>query len=149
VEFVIVGIPLIFLIISVEEISRGMMIYDALTSAVSRTARFISVRGKDCACLTVSQIVTQMKTYGTGLDPSQLNVTLTATSGSTTCNPLNSCASSGTSWPSTADGAVGNNIQVTGVYRFNSALVLFWPGAAKNSIASVNLNAVSQQTIQY
>lgn len=149
VEFVLVGIPLIFTLISVEEISRGMWVYDTLAGTVARTARYISVRGKDCACLTLGQIYTQFLQYGTGLDDSQVQVTLTGTSGSTSCNPLSTCKSSATSWPSSSDGTAGNNIQITAVYPFKSALFMFWPGVHTTSIATVNLNASSKQIIQY
>lgn len=149
VEFALVGIPVIFTLISVEEISRGMWMYDTLASTVARTARYISVRGQDCACLNLGQIYTQIRQYGTGLDATQLQVTLTSASGSTSCNPLNSCKSSATAWPSSADGAVGNNIQITAVYPFKSALIMFWPGVKTVSIATVNLNVSSKQTIQY
>lgn len=148
-EFALAGIPLIFTLVSVEEISRGMWIYDTLASTVARTARFISVRGKDCACLTLGQIYTEITQVGSGLDATQLQVTLTGASGSTSCNPLNSCKNSATAWPSSSDGAVGNNIQVTAVYPFKSALVMFWPGVKPVSIATVNLNASSRQAIQY
>ena len=57
VEFALVGIPVIFTLISVEEISRGMWMYDTLASTVARTARYISVRGQDCACLNLGQIL--------------------------------------------------------------------------------------------
>ena len=148
-EFTLVGIPLIFTLISVEEISRGMWIYTTLASTVARTARYISVRGKDCACLTLGQIATQITQTGTGLDAAQLQLTLTGASGSTSCNPLNTCSSSATAWPSASDGTPGNNIQLKAVLPFKSALVMFWPGVQPTSIGTVNLNATSTQQIEY
>ena len=48
VEFTFVGIPMIFILISVFEMSRGMWIYHTLTYAVKEGTRVAMVHGQDC-----------------------------------------------------------------------------------------------------
>jgi len=49
VEFTLVGIPLIFVLISVFEISRGMWVYHTLAHSVREGVRYASVHGNNCA----------------------------------------------------------------------------------------------------
>src|SRR5579871_5563504 len=48
IEFTLVGIPLIFVLISVFEISRGMWIYHTLAYSVKNGVRYASVHGINC-----------------------------------------------------------------------------------------------------
>ena len=48
-EFTLVCIPLMFVLISIVEISRYMWTYHTLAFAVKRAARFAIVHGKGCA----------------------------------------------------------------------------------------------------
>jgi len=49
IEFTFVGIPLIFVLISTFEISRGMWIYDTLAYAVKQGVRYATVHGANCS----------------------------------------------------------------------------------------------------
>lgn len=51
VEMTLVGIPLIFVLISVFEISRGMWMYNTAATAVREGLRFASVHGVNCVFL--------------------------------------------------------------------------------------------------
>jgi Flp pilus assembly protein TadG len=48
VEMTLVGIPIIFLLISIFEISRGMWMYNTASVAVREGVRFASVHGQNC-----------------------------------------------------------------------------------------------------
>ena len=48
VEFTFVGIPIIFILISVFEVSRGMWIYQTLAHSVKNGTRYASVHGINC-----------------------------------------------------------------------------------------------------
>ena len=48
-EFVLVGIPLIFVILSIFEIARGMWTYQTLAFAVREGTRYAIMHGKGCA----------------------------------------------------------------------------------------------------
>lgn len=157
VEFALVGIPLIFAIISTVEMSRGMWIYFSQTQAVREGARFIVVRGADCltngntCSVTVADIANALATSGVGLIPSQWNVNLVSSSGANnvSCRPLSNCLTNTTTWPPYPDNQVGSTVAISGSYPFASALAMFWPGAKAVSFGAFNLPAYSQQLIQY
>ena len=48
-EFTLVGIPSLFLLISIFEISRGMWTYHTLTRAVNVGVRYASLHGQGCS----------------------------------------------------------------------------------------------------
>src|SRR5258707_9069254 len=90
VEFVLVGIPAIFIVISTVELSRGMWNYHTLCRAVNEGARLASIRGEGCTkagntcSVTVGTIATTIATAAVGLPPANFNVTLTTDSGAAT-----------------------------------------------------------------
>src|SRR5580765_336316 len=51
IEMTFVGIPIIFILISVFEISRGMWMYNTAATAVREGLRFASVHGVNCVHL--------------------------------------------------------------------------------------------------
>lgn len=169
IEFTMVAIPLIFVIISVFEISRGMWVYQTLAHSIRETARYSIVRGKNCqtngnACgSTISQIAGQVQYHGIGLDPNLLQVTLRAG-----CLPPSAFGSScseikgpktlrellddtgTTAWPTGDNGGAGvSYVEVHAVYPFRSALAMFWPGAVNGQIPAVSLSAASREMYQF
>lgn len=54
IEMTLVGIPLIFILISIFEISRGMWMYNTAATAVREGVRFASVHGVNCVHVTPS-----------------------------------------------------------------------------------------------
>jgi hypothetical protein len=154
-EFTLVGIPLMFTLISIEEMSRGAWLYHSQAYAVNEGTRYVVVRGADCALngntcsVTVGNVATQIANAGVGLVPSQWNVTLYSASGSVSCHPLSNCTSNSTIWPPTGDNAIGQGVAVAATYPFNSALGMFFPGTQPTKFAAFNLPAYSQQLIQF
>ena len=159
VEFVLMGVPVIFLIICIFEMSRGMWVYDTLTYATHMVARHIVVRGAGCtsggnSCgATISTFANDFAYNAIGLDPSVINVTFTSNSGTAVnCNPLNSCytgTNSTTAWPPSADSSQGSAVQVTANYAFPNALSMLWPGAHSVTFGAVRFTAYSKQTIMF
>jgi Flp pilus assembly protein TadG len=154
-EFTLAAVPMIFLLISVEEISRGMWIYVTLAHAVKEGTRYSAVHGADCvqadsACqVTVAQVATQIKSAGLGLDPSQFNVVLQTSSSSQSCAPLASCLSTSTAWPASPDNSVGLPVTVSGTYPFNTMMSMFVPQSGSISFGSMMFGATSQEEISY
>ena len=156
-EFTLVGIPLIFTLISIFEISRAMWNYHTLAFAMKEGTRYVVVHGFDCSdngntcSITVGQVAQRIKDYGVGLDPSQLNVTLTSRSNAAVnCNPLNSCLGNATAWPANPDNRQGQIITITGNLPFQSALAMFWPGAGPGvTFPAYNFSASSTEGIQF
>jgi Flp pilus assembly protein TadG len=155
-EFTLVGIPMIFVMISVFEISRGMWIYHTLASAVKAGTRYAIVHGVNCAqspntcTVTIGQIATQIQNAGPGLMPDQMTLTFTPANGSATTETLTSSLADATVWPSSTANLVGMRVSISATYPFSSVISMFWPGATSISpFTTVNFPAASQERIQF
>lgn len=164
VEFTFVGIPVLFTLISIFEVSRGMWIYHTLAYSVKNGVRFASVHGINCVnsannpnnCLvnlgpynTVGTIGYAISQASVGLDPAHTELTFTDASGTQIRCNLSACAA--TQWPPNVTGVndIGKPIQIDIRTPFNSAIAMFWPGAAPLSFASGTLGASSKDYIQF
>jgi Flp pilus assembly protein TadG len=155
IEFTLVAIPLIFTIISVVEISRGMWAYHSICYGVNEAIRFASTKGKGCSSgtntcgVTVGGMAQQIAT-SVGLPSADLNVTLTSATGNVSCNPVSACYSNVTAWPPDGANSPGMDIKIAGQYTFVSALGMFWPGAGSGTnFGTFYLPAYSRQQIQF
>jgi Flp pilus assembly protein TadG len=134
VEFTLVGIPMIFILISTVEMARGMWAYNSLGHTAREAARFASRKGENCSsapndCSTsVAAIVGRSRAAAFGIPPAELNVSLTSLAGTIACAPVSVCLEDGSMWPPAAGNAVGAEITVTASWRFRSAIAMFWPG---------------------
>jgi Flp pilus assembly protein TadG len=166
VEFTLVGIPVIFILISVFEISRGMWLYQTLAHSVKEAARFSVVHGANCegpdhSCLkTVGDVAQVIKDTGVGLEPSLLEVTLgrscgqaqlTCTTAYTgTLQDLLSGTQSLSQWPPAGANERTFTIEVAAIYPFRSMIAMFWPGAgAGTNFTEARLGASSREKIQF
>ena len=75
VEFALVCIPLIFILISIVELSRFMWSYHTLAFAVERGAQYAVVHGQTSST-SVSAVASIIRNAAPGLDPGQLTVAL-------------------------------------------------------------------------
>jgi Flp pilus assembly protein TadG len=154
-EFTLVGIPMIFVMISVFEIARGMWIYHTLAYAVKEATRYAIVHGKGCATepnactVTIGQIAGKIRNSGVGLLPQDLSVTLESANSSVVCSTMTTCLNSNTIWPDEGGNAPGQPITITVSYPFRSALSMFWPGSGPVSFGVFTFPATSQETIQF
>lgn len=159
VEFVLAGIPAIFLVVSVVDIALGMWNYESLSRAVNKGARMAAVAGARCSAngnsctITVGTLTTAIANSAIGVPQSGLIVTLVTDSGATTtCNPISSCTSSTTTWPpsTNSDNQAGKKVTVTAKYKFSSALAMFWPASGgKVKFGSAWLPASSTQYVLF
>lgn len=156
IEFTLVGIPIIFLLLATFEMARAMWTYHTLAHALRRGLRSAVVHGQSCGtngnnCTwTVADVVQSVRQAGVGLDPQRLNLTLTSEAGSVACNPVTACSANASLWPPANVNAPGRRLTLTASYGFQSAMVLFWPGAPAMSMAGVlNLPAETTQAIQF
>lgn len=166
VEMVLVGIPTLFILISIFEISRGIWLYHTLAYAAKEGVRYATVHGVNCVpnppsiynnCTqTVGQVAAVIENAGVGLDLAATNVTFTSQAGTNTY-ALGACVSSATKgtcssvWPPN-DGisnTPGQSIAIEVVTPFRSALALFFPGARMVSFAAGNLAGSSQDNMRY
>ena len=159
VEFVLCAIPLLFVLISLFWMSLGMWEYHTLAEAVNETARYAALHGADCAgqtCeTTVEQIANTLAGRASGIPAGQMNVTLTSAAQNYTCNPLTSCQSNSSYWPSLAgntavtDSTAGTDISISATYQFSSPLSMWVPKNGHVSFGTVTLGANSTQPVLY
>lgn len=155
VEFTLVAIPLIFLIISIVELARGMWVYGTLAHAVKEGTRFAVVHGQGCAqasanCpVTLGAVATVVQKAATGLDPGQFNVVLAAGGATQSCAPLSTCLSSSAAWPAAPNNNIGLPVTISGTYPFRTGLSMFWPGSQPVAFSVFNLGAESQEEILF
>jgi Flp pilus assembly protein TadG len=137
-EFTLVGIPLIFVLISTFQMSLAMWLYDTLAFAVKQGTRYVVVHGVNCStngntyCASVSNVAAVINTAARGLDPNQMTVTLTPSSGSVTTDTLANLMSGSTyattNWPPTSAKGLGKPVTISVLYPFNSGISMFWVG---------------------
>ena len=158
VEFTLVGIPLIFLLISIFEVSRGMWQYHTLAYAVKAGARYAIVHGQDCdiapndCTVSISQIAGVIRTAGIGLPANSVTVTFTDSSGTATSCALTDCIAIHTTghWPPDGSNAPGRIVRITGNFPFRSVITMFWPGAGRASASGTFvLSATARESIQF
>ena len=161
IEFTLVGIPMIYLLISVFEISRAMWNYHTMAHAIKEGTRYGTVHGFDCSSdpqnscqITVGQVGQRIQSAGLGLDPSQLSLTFTSAGTPITCKlddqTPSACVANATPWPVAGADAPGKSVAISGSLPFQSALAMFWPGAGPGVTFPVfNFTAGSSDIIQF
>ncbi len=157
-EFTLVGIGLIFVLISCFEVARGLWTYQTLSYAVREGTRYAAVHGKGCATascqITISQIASMVKASGVGLDPYNTTLTLTPYSGSATSDTIANLMTqpqyTSTNWPPASANSAGQTVQITATYPFRTFLAAFWVGSRPaNYSGTFTLGASSNETIQF
>jgi Flp pilus assembly protein TadG len=156
IEFTLVGIPMIFVLISTFEISRAMWNYHTLAYAIREGTRYATVHGSGCSSdplntcqATVGQVAQRIQNAGIGLDGSQLSLTFISSGNSITCT-LNACVGNQTVWPQAPLNTPGSTLAINGSLPFESALAMFWPGAGGGmNLPTAYLTAGSSDIIQF
>jgi len=138
IEFTLVGIPLIFVLLVTFEMARGMWTYATLAHAVREGTRYAVVHGKDCSTtpnqcpVTVADVAGVIRDAGVGLDPSELYVALITTGPRTipsvTYTQLSALLTDTSAFATGTSGVAGNDMIVTGIYHFRTALTALFPG---------------------
>ena len=154
-EFILVGIPIIFVLISTFELARGMWNYHTLAYAVKEGTRYASVHGVNCTAspntcgVTIAQITQRILDAGIGLPSNQLSLRFTDAGGTTNCL-ANNCLTNNTVWPPAPGNAVGNSVQIDGNMPFQSVISMFWPGSGSGTtFGTFNFPASSRETVQF
>ncbi len=156
IEFTLVGIPLIFVVVSTFEVARGMWLYHSLVYSIKLATRFASLHGQNCTiepnhcAVTVGDIAQLIRSAGSGLDPSRMNVVFTDNTGSTLTCSMTDCLSDDTPWPPNNANMPGMRIGISAKYTFRSAISMFWPGASRQGPApAIDFPASSVESIKF
>ena len=154
IEFTLLGIPLMFITISIVSVSIDMWEFHNLSYAVQATARYVTMHGETCtkngnSCtINVGNVATYFKGQALALDPTQVIVKLTDSSGTTTCNPVNNCTSSATQFPASGGNSVGSDVTVKATYVLRNPIALFWP-PNEDSPSVFTVGATSRQRVLF
>jgi len=155
IEFTFVGIPLMFVLISIFEISRGMWVYHTLAHATKVAARYSIVHGQNCVApatntcaVTIGNIAQIFKDAGVGLNEATTTMNFISQGGTTTCT-LSACLGNSTQWPPAGGNAPTQVITIEAVTPFKSAIALFWPGASPVNVAAVDLPARASERVVF
>lgn len=155
IEFTFVGIPLMFVLISIFEISRGMWVYHTLAHATKTAARYSIVHGQNCVApaantcaVTIGTIAQQFQNAGVGLDLATTSINFIDNGGTVTCT-LSACLGNSTTWPTASGNAPSQVITIEATTPFKSAIALFWPGATPVNVAAVVLPARASERVVF
>jgi Flp pilus assembly protein TadG len=162
-EFTLAGIPLMFVLISTVEMSRGMWLYHTLAYAVNEGARYATMHGNGCVTspancgVLISDIAGKIKSAGVGIDGNVMQVTFASSTRTVGPKSLTAALSDSTNWPTNASGtapdaggAAGQPVTITSTYLFRSTIAMFWPGrTAPLMFGSFNMYAASRQRILF
>ena len=156
IEMTLVGIPLIFVLISTVEVARGMWIYHTLAYALREGTRYTIVHGVDCrtapnnCAVTVHDIARVIQKAAVGLyDTDNFQIEMKSLTDDVSCS-LTSALASTAQFPALGGGAIGAPITFRATYQFQSAIAMFWPGAGPGmNFTSVTFPASSQENIQF
>lgn len=152
VEFALTFLPFLILLVGVSEVGRAMWTYHTLAGAAKQGTRFAIVKGARCAELSVdcpsalSEVTEKIRLSGLGLDPDQIELTLSVAGHSVSCTPLSSCLNNSSIWPASPNNAIGSRVTIQAIYPFQPILGAFWPGEQR---ATYRLTASSSETIQF
>lgn len=165
IEFTLVGIPMIFILISTFEISRGMWMYTTLAHAVKEGTKYATVHGKGCTeglnncASTVATIAGAIQYAGVGLLPDQLTVTMASPTRTIGPRTLGALLADTTTFPAYMKGVTpqdsggdpdsGARITITATYPFQSAIAMFWPGSSPVVFGTIPIWASSQARVEF
>lgn len=152
IEFLLVGIPVLFVLLAIVQVSLGMFTYNTLASAVDVGARYASIHTG-----TVGTVTQQIVNNAPGLIPANLTLTFKGTTGgtSTTAGTLttvaacaaSACLGSAVAFP--PGNAFYDTLTVSGNYPFATPFAMFWPTVGPMKLAgTVNLGATTTQLVQ-
>lgn len=159
IEMTLVGIPLIFVLITTFELSRGMWMYHTLAHAVREGVRVAIVHGKNCvpnppsmtnSCTrTIGDIAGKIQYAGVGLDEETTTLQFVAVGSSAVVCTLKTCLTNATVWPPDGGNTRGQIVEIDISTPFHSALAGFWPGTSPVSFGVTNFGASSSDKIQF
>ena len=152
-EFILCGIPMMFVWISIIQMSIGMWRYHTLQYAVKAAGAFIAHRGSSWvnaghAQPTLADAANVLAGSAIGIPPSAVSVTWQSGSTSITCQ-LNTCQTDTTTWPPIATSYIGSDFTIHADYVFNNAIAFYSPGGTPMQFGAPHLPGYTHQFILF
>lgn len=147
---------MVFLLVSLIQMSVTMWYYHTLAEAVSYATRVAASRGAGCAgktcATTIGSMAQVVASRAIGLPSSAINVTFSSSAAGTTavtCNPLSSCLTNATAWPSVAANTAGTDLTIRASYAATLPMAMFAPKWGAQRFNNGTLAAQSRQMVVY
>lgn len=158
IEFALCGVFVIFAMISIFDMARGLWINHTLAQAVRDGVRYAAVHG----ALNVNPATNQrlpgsnlrdvynvVRRSALGMVPSQLRLRFESAAGIIDCNP--DCPGGALDVPWPPDGFATRNLEI-GIqanYPYNSMVVMFFPGSKGVEFGRYVLGSVARERIAF
>jgi len=155
VEFVLTGIPLIFIWIGIFWMSFGMWEFHTLQYAAKVANTYTAVHGYGYVSqagsgIKVQDVANVFAGNAVGIVPSTVTLTLTAGTNSTKTCRLDTCQTDTTVWPPSTNNSIGTDIKLTAAYTLNTPFAMWTPTNGSTSFAnSYSLAGDSHQQILF
>jgi len=155
VEFVLTGVPLIFIWIGIFWMAFGMWEFHTLQYASKMANAYLAVHGANYvtaagASIEVKDVANVFSTYAVGIIPSAVTLTLTAGGTTHPACVLKTCQTDTTAWPPTAANSVGTDIKLRAAFTFVAPFELWTPGQGATSFSNnYSLSGYSHQQILF
>ncbi len=137
IEFALCGVPLLFMWVSIVQMSVGMWHNQTLQAATRAAGSYISVHGASFLQagnnpVKIKDVAAVLQNSAIGLPASGITVTWSAGAATYRC-VLSSCLTDSTVWPPVTANSLGTDITVQTSYTWHSALSMMTPEDGKSS----------------
>src|ERR1044071_6309935 len=157
-EFVLSGIPMIFIWIGIVQMAIGMWHYVVLQHAVKTAGNYLAHHGSFYIAAgnnapKIQNGANVLSNAAIGIPANKITVTWKATPsvGSTTTVTclLSACKTDTTTWPPTAASFPGSVVTIKADYIYKSALSMFVPGRGSVRFSAPNLAGYTRQVVLF
>ena len=155
VEFVLTGIPLIFMWIGIFWMSFGLWEFHTLQYAAKAANSYLAVHGASYVNVAgtgikVKDVANVFAANAVGIVPKSVTLTLTAGAGSTKTCRLDTCQSDTTQWPPTTANSIETDIKLQAAFTFKAPFAMWTPAHGVTKFAnSYSLSGDSHQQILF
>lgn len=158
IEFALCAVFVIFAMISIFDMARGLWINHTLAQAVRDGTRYAVVHGKAnrnpatntrLPGSTLGDVYNVVRRSAIGIVPGQLRLRFESGAGVIDCNPGCPGGALGLPWPPDDYALKNNEIGIHANYPYNSMVVMFFPGAKGVQFGRYNLGSVARERIVF
>lgn len=150
---------MIFLLISLVDMARGLWINHTLAEAVRdgtrwaivHGARYANTNGQRLPGATLADVRTVVTRAAVGLVPGELNLRFESAQGVINCSPSTNCppGTLGTNWPPDGYADPGREIGIIATYPYNSLVVMYFPGNGGINFGDYLLGSAAREKIVF
>jgi Flp pilus assembly protein TadG len=157
-EFVLSGIPMIFVWIGIVQMSIGMWHYVVMQHAVKTAGNYLAHHGSSYVAAgntasTIQDAANVLSTAAIGIPASEVSITWKATpitgSAVTTTCVLSACKTDATQWPPASASFPGSVVEIKADYVYKTSLAMFVPGKGTMRFNNPNLPGYTRQVILF